>query len=82
MHGQGAAIDRASLGLIRSLQAHANEQKTSQSELQRTIADAVGLLALSLSYGMNWTIDELRACKQAKVLFAAIPEYFAFFNVS
>lgn len=50
--------------------------------MKETVDDTVGLLALNLSYGFTWTIEEMRACKEVGVLFKSVPEYFAFFNVS
>ncbi|KAH9819284.1 cytochrome P450 monooxygenase [Melampsora americana] len=78
--GKGAAVHRASLGLLQTLRSHVNNPTSPALDLHQVIADAVGLAALSLSYGFDWTTKDLRACKEVAVLFAEVPEYFAFFN--
>ncbi|KAG0141170.1 hypothetical protein CROQUDRAFT_664186 [Cronartium quercuum f. sp. fusiforme G11] len=80
MQDEGGATDRASRGLLKALKTPMKKLSVTHLELQDILGDAVGLSALSLSYGFNWTTEELRACKEVGVLFAAIPEYFGFFN--
>ncbi|CAH7682376.1 cytochrome P450 monooxygenase [Phakopsora pachyrhizi] len=78
--GNDVGVQCAAVELINYIRSTISPKEGIDVGLNGLIEEAAGLSALSIGFGLQWTIKKLRECHEAQSLFSAVHKYFAYFN--